>query len=95
MKNFKLTDETIKVGNSILYRIECIRDFQYAKKGDKGGFIEKESNLLDNAWVSDNALVFDNARVSGSTLVFDNARICDNARVSGSTLISGDAYITH
>ena len=52
-KKYKLTEETINVFNKTLYRIEALRDFNDVKKGDKGGFIEKEENLSqsDNCWV--------------------------------------------
>ena len=44
-KKYKLTDETIEVNGKTLYRIEALKDFSNVKKGDKGGFIEKEKNL--------------------------------------------------
>lgn len=48
---YRLTNETIKVGEVILHRIECVEAFADVKVGDKGGWIEKESNLsqTDNA----------------------------------------------
>ena len=30
----------------VLYRIRALRDFGYVKKGDIGGYIEKEENLF-------------------------------------------------
>ena len=52
-KKYKLTEETINVGDKTLYRIEALRDFSDVKKGDKGGFVEKEENLSqsDNCWI--------------------------------------------
>ena len=44
-KKYRLTDETINVNGRILHRIEALRDFYGVKKGDKGGFVEKEENL--------------------------------------------------
>ena len=44
-KKYKLTKEFITFNGRKLYRIEAIRDFGLIKKGDKGGFIEKEINL--------------------------------------------------
>ena len=58
--NYKLTNEEIKVSGKTLYRIECIKDFKHAIKGEKGGFIEKKENLSGNAWV------YGDARVSGN-----------------------------
>lgn len=40
------------------------------KAGDLGGFVEKEENLDDNAWVSDDAMVYDNAMVSETAVVY-------------------------
>ena len=70
MKNYKLTDETKTLPNGvILKRIELTQDCKWGKKGEKGGWIEKEENLKDNARVSDNAHVY------GDALVSDNARV--------------------
>ena len=44
-KKYRLTDETINVDGRILHRIEALKDFGNVKKGDKGGFVEKEENL--------------------------------------------------
>lgn len=80
-----LKKDTMKIGDRTLYRIEALRDFSNVKKGDKGGYIEKEANLshYGNAWVYDDALVYGNAMVS------DNARVYGNALVSGDAIVSG------
>ena len=80
MAKYKLTDETKELEGHILYRIEALIDFNNVKKGDKGGWIEKESNNLSqygDCWVYGNAIVCDDA------LVCDNAKVCDDAVVSG------------
>ena len=41
-KKYRLTDDTINVDGRTLYRIEALKDFNNVKKGDKGGFVEKE-----------------------------------------------------
>ena len=80
MKHFKLTSETkINALGIKVFRIECIIDSKWAKVGDKGGWIEKEKNLFDNAWVSDNACGSGNAYVGGNACVGGNAWICGNA----------------
>ena len=81
MKNKKyelLKDNAITPFGRTLYRIKATTDFGNVKKGELGGYIEKEENLshLGNAWVSGNARVSDDAWVS------DNARVSGNARVS-------------
>jgi carbonic anhydrase/acetyltransferase-like protein (isoleucine patch superfamily) len=97
---YKLTDESIEVDGVKLFRIEALKDFQtthgfLVKAGDRGGFIEKESNLShkirasnnQGSWVSENARVYGeaqvygNAHVSGAALVYGNAHVYGNARV--------------
>ena len=64
-KKYKLTEETINVGDKTLYRIEALRDFSNVEKGDKGGYIENEKNLSqsDDCWAYGNAKAFGNATV--------------------------------
>ena len=100
-KKYKLTEETINVGGTALYRIEALRDFGDVKKGDKGGFIEKEDNLSqsDNCWVygnakvCDKAMVYNNAKVYDNVMVFDNAMVYGNAKVSGNALVYGNGVV--
>ena len=100
-KKYKLTEETINVGGTALYRIEALRDFGDVKKGDKGGFIEKEENLSqsDDCWVYDDAKVYDNAMVYGNARVCENAVVCgyarvyDNARVYNNAVVGGKAVV--
>ena len=84
-KKYKLTEETINVEGKTLYHIEALRDFGDVKKGDKGGFIEKEDNLSqsDNCWVYGNARVFDKAKVYGHAEIFYNAKIYGDAKIYG------------
>ena len=98
---YRLTDEIIKVGTVILHRIECVEAFSDVKTGDKGGWIEKESNLSqeNGAWVYDDARVFGNAwvcneaRVRERAKVWGNAEVCGNAEVYGNAWIYGDARV--
>jgi len=98
---YKLTDETIRHLGRTLYRIEAVKDFGNFKRGDKGGFIEKESNLShdDNAWVYGDALVYGDAKVYGDAWVYDNAwvhgnaKVYDNAEVYDNALVCGDAEV--
>ena len=77
MKKYRLTEETTKVGNRTLYRIQALRDFGEVKEGELGGYIEAEKNLSQccDAWVSGNAWVSDDARVSGDSRVSGDADI--------------------
>ena len=94
-KKYKLTEETINVNGKTLYRIEALRDFNDVKKGDKGGYIEKEENLSQNSncWVDGNAIVYGNARVYGNASIYGDARVFDNAKVFGNAEVYGDAKV--
>lgn len=96
MSKFKLTDEKIILINKIiLYRIESLENFADVKKGDKGGFIEKESNLSQygNAWVYNNAKVHGNAKVTENAQIRDNAMVCNNAVVCGNAKVFDRAIV--
>ena len=68
---FELTSETKILSGKTLFRIRATIDFCDVKKGDLGGFVEKEKNLAQDgdAWVCGDARVYGNARV------FDNAQV--------------------
>jgi len=87
-KNYEL----VKEGNFL--RITAIRDFNGIKKGEKGGLIEKESNLQGNAWVSENAKVSGDAVISENAKVYGDAVVSENASVSGNAKVFGDAWVT-
>ena len=101
MKKYELTEKTKVVNGHTLHRIRSLIDFNKAKKGDLGGWIEHEGNLEQSgaAWVSGNALVYGNAwvsgaaRVSGAALVYGNAEVYGDARVYGIAEVYGDARI--
>ena len=78
MKKYRLTEETTKVGNRTLYRIQALRDFGNVTKGDIGGYIESEKNLSQdgNAWVYGNARVYGDARVYGNADIKTTGDIC-------------------
>ena len=104
---YKLTDESVIVNGKTLYRIEALKDFSDVKKGNKGGFIENESNLsqrgdcwvYDDAMVCGNAEVYDDAKVyefaivQGNAQVYGHASVRGNAEVYGNAEISGDAQV--
>ena len=94
-KKYKLTEESINYCNKTLYRIEALKNFGNVKKGDKGGYVEKEDNLSQegDCWISDNAKVFDSAVVSGNAKVYDNAKVCGNTKVFGDAYVYGNALV--
>lgn len=114
-KKYELTEESIEWiaftnGSQkafTLHRIKALKDSSDVKKGDLGGFVEKESNLAQDGdcWVYDDAIVYDNAEIYGNAKVFNNAEIggyarvhdeasvCDNAAVYGNACVYGKAII--
>ena len=96
-EKYKLTEETINVNGKTLYRIKSLKDFGNVKKGDKGGFVEKEENLSQrgDCWVYDNAKVYNNAKVFDYADIYGNAEIFGNAIVSGNARVYGNAKVYH
>lgn len=90
-----------------LYRIEALKDFGNVKKGDFGGYVEKETNLSQdgNAWVYSNppafeesvplasTRVFGDVRVEGDAQIRDSSWVRDNARITGSAIVRGKSVI--
>ena len=68
-----------------------MRSFGDVSASQKGGFIEKEENLLHegNAWVFDNAHVYGDALVSGDARVFGNARLKAKRRYVKGRFVGG------
>jgi len=85
-----ITGDSVQVGQRRLFRIRALRDFGQIRRGDVGGYIECEANLIHegDCWVADVAQVYgphgcvrDNGRASGEAwvlgIVEDDAQICD------------------
>ena len=101
MKKYEITSE-MKPGrfSSKLYRIKSCINFttvsgHEVKKGDLGGWVEKEENLSQNgkAWIFDDAEVFGNAVIFGNAIVSGNASVCGNATVFQNALVFGKATV--
>lgn len=95
-KKYKLDKtDTISVEGHKLYRIISLVDMAFVSKGEKGGYIEKKSNLSQegNAWVGDRACVFGNAYISGDAYIFGYAQIYDDAQVYGYAKVYGSARV--
>ena len=63
MKKFELTGEFIVFQGKKLFKIKALIDFGDVKRGEFGGFLEKEENLSQDgdAWVDGNARVYGSA----------------------------------
>lgn len=94
-EKYKLTEESIVFLVIKLYRIEALKDFGIVKKGDKGGYVEKEDNLSQegNCWIYDDAQVYDNAIVADKAIVCDNAKVYGGAEVFGHAKVYGNAEV--
>ena len=95
MKKYEITDETIDFCGITLHRIKALIDFGGVRKGEIGGFIEKESNLSQDgdAWVCGDALVYGAAKVYGDALVYGAAKVYGDAWVCGAAKVYGDAWV--
>ncbi|WP_375693650.1 hypothetical protein [Bartonella sp. AP122HLJHH] len=95
VKKYELTNETIEVGGKILHRIRALRDLGDVKKGDLGGYIEKEDNLSHdgNCWIGDYAKVYGNAKVFDYARIYGNSVIGKSVHVYGNAKIYNQAYI--
>ena len=78
MKKYKLTATKKEIdGCLILLQIEALESFNNIKKGELGGFVEKEENLSQNgnAWISKNAQFFRDAKVFGDVWISEDTKI--------------------
>lgn len=93
-KKFELTTK-ISFNGRTLYRIRALKDFGVVKKGDLGGYIEKEKNLSQtgNSWIFDDAKIMDNAIVKEDATLHHNATVYDKVIVSGSASINENATL--
>ena len=111
-KKYELVkDDTIEVNSfgclKVLYRIKALKDFNDVKKGDLGGYIEKEDNLSHegNCWIYDNAkvscgaevycnaLVYGDAEIRECAIVFGDTEVYDNAVIRGNAMVFGNARV--
>lgn len=93
-----------------LYQIRALRDFTcpyklnpdgddlgitLIKKGQLGGWVEKEDNLSHEGgcWIFEEGIVRGNARVEGNARVASRALVKDNAIVKDYSCITDSAYV--
>ena len=94
-KKYELTEHTIVHFGVKLYRIRALKDFGGVKKGDLGGYIEKEKNLDHDGecWVADDAKVYNKARVSQNAVISDTAFVFAGAMVLGNAKVKDDSKV--
>ncbi|EMF0094010.1 hypothetical protein O1F49_002224 [Enterococcus hirae] len=94
-KKYRLTKETRFFQGIKIYRIQALCSFAHVKEGQKGGFVENDTNLsqYDACWIDDDAIVCGDAWVHGNAQVQGHARVFDAAEVYGETIICDYARI--
>ena len=95
-KHFRLLkDDSIEIDGVKLYRIQATKNIpqHYIAKGEKGGYIEKEDNLSDEAWVGGNAKVYGYAKVCEKARISDNVEVCGNAYICGRAKVFEDVKV--
>ena len=98
---YKFTEDTIETKGHTLHRIEALKDFSDVKKGDLGGWIEKEENLsqegncwvYNEAWALEDAIIKDDAKVYNNSLIYGHAIVKRNAKISGAAQIFDYAIV--
>ena len=102
MKKYKLLlDDFIVLNEVKVFRIQALRTFGDIKKGELGGYVQKEENLSHdkNSWISEdakafgNSRIFENAWIYGTSQAFENCRIFGDTKIFGNAEIFGDALI--
>lgn len=89
-KHYEFTEE---VKNDTFYRIRSLIDIpeHEVKAGDIGGWMTKDSELGENCWVFDDAMV-ESSTLEGSVLVYDVASV-RKSKVKGNSSIKGSSDI--
>ena len=88
-KYILLKNESIQHNGHTLYRIQSVKSFDGVDVGDKGGYVESESNLSqdDNCWLYNDAKSYGNAIVRGNAVMCHNSEACDDAVVEGNVSV--------
>lgn len=101
-KKYELVkNEKIEFNGHTLYRIKALKDInEYIRKGDFGGYIEKEENLSqeDECFVCENAKVYGDSELSGCATAMENAVVRDIksncATFEGNSFVIADGQFT-
>lgn len=89
-KHFKFTGKTKTEFGVTLCQIQATKDLPNGiKKGDIGGWIEKEENLSDNAWVLGNARLSGNAKIESQKDIISVSMYPHNVTVTPQNIVVG------
>ena len=70
-KKFELTSESKEFNGVTVFRIRALKAFANVKKGDLGGWVEREGNLAQEgrAWIYNQACAYGDAFISGRSFI--------------------------
>ena len=100
-KKYEVTNDILRDGNRVLYRIRALKDFNDVKAGDLGGYVasvktlsqEGDCWIYDDACACDYSYVCDNATLRGNAVIKHRASIHHNAQLQDDVIVGGDAYV--
>ena len=96
-RKFVLSIKAMTMSGRPIYRIRACRDIPFlgVKKGDFGGWVEREENLSQegDCWIFNEAQVRDRAVVSGDAIVANGAMVFESARISGNACVRDSAIV--
>lgn len=95
MKKYELTEQTINLPGTTLYRIRALVDFGNVEAGDFGGYIASEKNLshTGKCWVGGEAWAYGNSEVCENAVVCENAKVCGETKICGESVVCGNAKV--
>ncbi len=81
---------------TLVYRIEAVRDFGNVRKGDRGGFVRDGDNLSHdgNCWIEDDAVAADFSYVKGNAILSGKAKLTRFAWIAGNACVTDHVLMT-
>ena len=107
-KKYRICHESWRLYRGItVRRIQAVRDFADVRAGDIGGFVSSEANLshegecwlygdskaIEDARVTENAMLFDSAVARNAAEIKEHARITCEAIVEDYSTVRGSAHV--
>jgi hypothetical protein len=98
LDKYELTKKTYNHFGITLHQIKAIKSFGDVKKGDLGGFVQRQENLSQDGlcWIYDNSLVYldarveDDAKAKNGCWIWNSAKLRNEAIAEDSCYLSGD-----
>lgn len=90
---YKITDETKIVNGVTLHRIMALPGNRFAAPGTLGGWIEREENLEDGAWVGGDACAYEQAHLDSGAHIFESAQAYGNCSIIEGATVFGEAEV--